>query len=135
MSGQRRFSGFPNAPVVTDVNRRAHVWTLWRQMAALLLVAALWFVTGLTLSLSLVHPAYAPLAGGILVAAMVFSVAMAVWSLREDARPVFALLHTQDSARGCVKSTASDDIGTDDDVISLLPAALFKRPQQLSSGE
>lgn len=135
MSGHKRFSGFPNAPVVTDVNRRAHLWMFWRQLAALLLVAALWFVTGITLSLSLVHPTYAPLASGILVASMVFSVALALWGLREDVRPVFAPLHTQDSLRGCVKSAAPDDIGTDDDVISLLPAALFKRSKQLPTGE
>ncbi len=137
MSGQRRFPGFPSTPIVTDVNRRAQVWTFWRQIAALLLVAALWFVTGLTLSLSFVHPVYAPLAVGILLTTTLSSGFLAYWGFREDTCPVLVPLHAQDSLRGCAQNenAASNDVGTDDDVISLLPAALFKRPKQLSSGE
>lgn len=135
MNRQKHLSGFPNTPVVTDIRRRASVAVFWRQLAALLLVAALWFVTGLTLSLSLIHPTYAPLAGGILVAAMIFSGVLAVWGFREDTRPVLLPLHTPDSGRGCVKSAASEDAGIDDDVISLLPAALFKRSKQLPPAE
>lgn len=135
MTRQKHLSGFPLAPVVTDIRRRASVVMFWRQLAALLLVAALWFVSGLTLSLSLVHPTYAPLAGGILVAAMVFSMGLALWGAREESRPALIPLHTQDAARGCVKSTASDDSSTDDDVISLLPVTLFKRSKQLPPAE
>lgn len=136
MTRQKHLSGFPIAPVVTDTRRRASAVMFWRQLAALLLVAALWFVSGLTLSLSLVHPNYSPLAGGILAAAVVFSMGLALWGVREESRPaLIPLNHTQDTARGCVKSTASDDVGTDDDVISLLPAALFKRSKQLPPAE
>lgn len=136
MTRQKHLSGFPLAPVVTDIRRRASAVMFWRQIAALLLVAALWFVSGLTLSLSVVHAHYAPLAGGLLTATVVFSMGLALWGGREESRPVLIpLQNTTEATRACVKSAAPDDTGTDDDVISLLPVTLFKRSKQLPPAE
>lgn len=132
MTRQKQLLGFPQAPVITDSDRRASMAVIWRQVIVLALIAALWFVIGLTLSLSLIHPKYSEVASGILIAAVLLSVLLSVWVLRRDAVPMPA--YAKDLPCAAEDTGASDEY-TDDDVIALISPTLFKRPKKLSLPE
>lgn len=134
MTRQKQLLGFPQAPVITDSDRRANMAVIWRQVIVLALVIALWFVVGLTLSLSLMHPKYAEVASGILLAAVLLSMLLSVWAFRRDAVPMPVPAYAKDYPCVSCDADASDSY-TDDDVIALMSPTLFERPKKLSLPE